>query len=233
MREQTAGQTRKPVETRGRTGGQSVGVQAAAPSKQTVEPRRQSIESIVQTSLEFNLVDKIENYKFLVGIKSDQSICSGIIITNFKIMTTAQCMIQNDTKFTLILGSKNLNEPFQVLNITDKEIIVHPAYNKQFPYANDIAIIQLKTMIKFGPKVGKLDVVAKNSPIKPGNNVTMLAYLDNRLRYINSKIGDFETCRSSYREINSDNPQLQMEQQFCITLPNGQWNNTYEGGIFD
>ncbi|XP_031632801.1 uncharacterized protein LOC116346741 [Contarinia nasturtii] len=217
LRGRPAGSTSQPIETRKRTGVQGVGDPSIGPSRQTVQ-------STDESTTDGTLVDNIEGYKYMVGLKDDGFLCSAAILTNYQIIAAAHCL--RDKKFVnLILGSLNLGEPFQTQNFTDKQIILHPAFNSEVPCVNDIAVIQLKIKLKFGPKIGKLDIIDRNYVAKPGDNVTMLAYVNNRLHTINSTIGEFESCRSSYQERNNDDPQLEKERQFCITF-----DGKYDGG---
>lgn len=84
----------------------------------------------------------------------------------------AHC-VKNRTSFTLIFGSTDIDDPHYTVNITEKDIIIHPEYSGGRPYRNDIAVVEMKKMLKFGPKMDKIDMVDENYIPKTGDTVTM------------------------------------------------------------
>lgn len=141
-------------------------------------------------------------------------------------MTSAQC-VQGKMSVTLIAGGVNLNEAYQTLNVSKNEIIVHPGYNID---VNNIAMIQLKSGLKFGTKIGKIEQVNAAYKPKQADGVTIFGYINDQLRYINSTIHDFASCQQTHQQRKSDDPLLDEDLQFCINLSGGENNKLYEGG---
>lgn len=162
-----------------------------------------------------------------IGISS-QTVCSAIILTLSKVLTAAHCLV-NCQSVSLIVGTTNLDESFQTINITEKDIVIHPDYSEHLAYVNDIAIIQLKSSLKGGVKVGKIDIVDKAYKISVGNKVYVLGYSENRLRLVNTTVHDMVACRNSYWERNNNEPRLDEKRQFCVKL-DVERNDKYIGG---
>ncbi|XP_031624500.1 uncharacterized protein LOC116341525 [Contarinia nasturtii] len=99
--------------------------------------------------VEGNLVDKIEDYNFVVGLEmpvndTHSKKCVAIIVSPWKILTAAHCVktsVENATEVLLRFGTLNLEEPLSKVVITKDDIFVHPRYGGFTPlvaFANDI-----------------------------------------------------------------------------------------------
>jgi V8-like Glu-specific endopeptidase len=179
-------------------------------------------------------------------------LCSATIITNSKILTAAHC-VHNKYSVTLEFGTVDTDEQYKTVNVSREEIFVHPQYSSGPCYINDLAVIQLKTALKFDSRVDKIEMVDKKYIIDTDDKVTLLGHSNGELfrrehatsiesiiefstgylRYFNSTIAGFVGCRRSYCERNNDNPWLEEERQFCVKLPDGKGNigTGYAGGI--
>ncbi|XP_031633673.1 uncharacterized protein LOC116347270 [Contarinia nasturtii] len=173
-----------------------------------------------QTANTGSLVDKIEGYKYMAAIfytregSSSQSVCSATIISNYKILAPGHCLhlVQ---PVTLILSSKNLDEPQQTVSIPPELIVIHPEYNTN-TLLNNLAMIQLKAMLKFGSKMGKCEMATSTYKVKDDEEVTIVGYSGNRLHIANATISNFEACKMSYSQISDDSPMLVEKKHFCI-----------------
>ncbi|XP_031625636.1 chymotrypsin-2-like [Contarinia nasturtii] len=189
------------------------------------------------------LVDKIEDSNFVVGIQYHKSFthhpfnCAGTIVSNCKIVTAAHCVFGRSS-FTLIFGTIDLHKPIHTVNITENDIIVHPIYSKKSPWFNDIAVIELKKKLKFSPMIDKIDMVDEGYVAKTDDQISMFGFTESihpdrtpkrsNLRSVNSTIADFETCKSSYWNKCKDRV-LENQRQFCVSLRNGTHNLTNSG----
>ncbi|XP_031627711.1 uncharacterized protein LOC116343649 [Contarinia nasturtii] len=101
----------------------------------------------------------------------------------------------------------------QYKNFTrDADVVMHPEFDMGEPWGNDIAVIILRTPLKFNSKVDKVEMVDEDYIPMPGDHVTMLGYTESKhpkrifkenkpfLRRINSTIGDLEECQNLYRQ---------------------------------
>lgn len=181
------------------------------------------------------LVDKIGNYKHVAAVQyketgsNEVEVCTATIMTAFKIMTAAHCVFERKS-VNLIVGSTNLDDPYQTVNVSSQEIICHPEFSIAEPYENDLAVIQLKKMLKFDGKIGQKDSVNKGYKPTQGQSVTILGYSNKKLRLIESTIHDMVACRYSYLELNKDDPWLDDAKQCCVSLANT--NGIYAGGWY-
>lgn len=162
--------------------------------------------------------------------------CGAIILSSKKLLIPANC-VHDRGAITLAVATVNSDEPYFEIDVSEEEIIIHPLFSKgSSPYLNDIAVIQLKRTLKFGAKIGKIDLIEKNYKARAGEFITILGYSesnnpyrkysDTQLRNFNSTVTDFEVCRNIY----SGSTNLENEKQFCVML-NQHTNLTYPGGI--
>lgn len=192
-----------------------------------------------QITFESGLVRNIEDYKYTAALlyryekEGGRYICSATIIANNKILTAAYC-VHRKYSVSLELGTLDTDEQYYTVNVSQQEIFVHPQYSDDPVYVNDIAVILLKSPLKFDSKVGKIDRVNGNYVIDTDDKVTLLGHSKGYLRYFNSTIAGFVGCRYSYWEKNNDNPWLEEERQFCIKLHDDAENigTGYSGGMY-
>lgn len=182
------------------------------------------------------MVLKIENYKYTAGLlykKIDddaQYLCSATIISNSKLIVAAHC-VHNKMSVTLEFGALNTDDHYYTVNVSELEIFVHPQYSEDPIYVNDIAIIQLKTALKFGTKVGKVDMVDEDYTINMDEEVTLVGHSKNYLRYFESTISSFSRCRNLYRKRNNDHPWLEEHRQFCVEMRRENIGAGFAGGF--
>lgn len=72
------------------------------------------------------------------------------------------------------------------------DIFVHPLYSGRVPISphfNDLVVIQLKTPLKLGTKIGKIDMVDEYFVPKKGDKVKMLVSIT-RIGFIENLIFD-------------------------------------------
>lgn len=163
----------------------------------------------------------------------DQRTCTATLVSNNKILTSASCLLPNRTLPTLAFATTNTDEPYYKVDISSEdEIFIHPEYDDDTK-DNDICVIELKTALKFGQKIGKIDMVDKGYVAKMGDTISMFAfaesdnpqrsYYDTQLQYIESKIVNLNICNYY-----SDDEKLvpKKDKQFCVTLPSGTTINT-------
>lgn len=171
--------------------------------------------------------------------------CTATILSNNKIVTSANC-VTSVHSVTLVLATVNTDEPCYKVKINDDEIHIHPEFDKN-TNCNDIAVLELKTALKFGPKVGKIEMVDKSYASK-GMDVTILGFSESNdpnrdysathLRYIDATVFDFKACQFLFVEIQPPRL-LDEDRQFCIILRGGQYydniENKFSGGmnVFD
>ncbi|XP_031639025.1 granzyme K-like [Contarinia nasturtii] len=194
------------------------------------------------------LVGNIEHYKYMVGfqLNIDQNhsshFCSGIIISERKILSVAHCLHQGNS-FTLKFGALKLDKPHYTLDITNKDFTIHPEYSGGDPYHNDIAVVELETPLIFGPKIGKINmidyrIIDKNYASEGGNTVTMLGYTESDgrdrnmtvspLKSIDATTAEFFQCQTLVYEQHMDRL-IQKDREFCVNLHKGQRHNTNQG----
>lgn len=75
---------------------------------------------------------------------------------------------------TLAFATTNIDEPYYTLEVSQDEIVVHPDYTGSYPYSNNIAVIELKNNLTFGPKINKIDLVDVNYKTKTVKYVDMV-----------------------------------------------------------
>ncbi|XP_031639845.1 uncharacterized protein LOC116351834 isoform X2 [Contarinia nasturtii] len=223
----------RPGSTAGGSGGQT-----SVPSRQTSRSSGSNVPSSSGSqTTENELVRKIEDNKYTAAllykddINGDRYLCSATIITNYKVLAAAHCL-HNKYSVTLELGTLDTDIQYSTVNVSTQEIFVHPQYSADPIYVNDIAVILLKKALKFDSKIGKIDMVDKKYVIDTDDKVTLLGHSKGYLRYFNSTIAGFVGCRRSYWEKNNDNPWLEEDRQFCVTVHDGEENigTGYSGG---
>lgn len=167
------------------------------------------------------------------GLQITERVCSGTIVSNNKIVTTADC-VDGAQSIVLAVATTNSDEPYKRIKVSAGEIIKHPFYNRSNSYMNNIAVILLRTALKTGSKVGTINMVNRNYVARSGGDVLLLGYpdpsgissrkyTDTQLRKLNSTIADFDVCNSMYEF------SLAERQQFCIILNDGE-HRKFTGG---
>lgn len=145
-------------------------------------------------------------------------------------------MYKKGLSYTLVFGTLDVEEPHQTLSASDYDIILHHEYCPN-TFKNDIAIFQLKTILWFGPKLYKIDIIDRDYRPKEGDYVKMLGYtktedrkkiFKSNLQYVDSKVEDFSVCKEMY--INHKRKRsLEDGRQFCVSLRNKTRHNTNKG----
>lgn len=72
----------------------------------------------------------------------------------------------------------NLDKPYHKVVITKDQIFIHSQYTHNIqlaPHINDIAVMKMKTALKFGTRIGKIEMVGEYFEPIAGNHVRMLA----------------------------------------------------------
>ncbi|XP_031622742.1 chymotrypsin-like elastase family member 1 [Contarinia nasturtii] len=193
--------------------------------------------------IEGNLVDRIEDHNYMVELKyyksEDESkfCCAGVIVSPWKILTVAHC-VHNRTAFRLIFGTINVFAPLETVEITEKEVTIHPEYSGGVLLSNDIAVIQLNKPLVFNSKINQIKMVTDYYAAKAGDTVKMLGFTEgigpnrtttrSNLRYVESTITDFRTCHNSYWN-HKMKRWVDENTQICVDLRNRTINNTNRG----
>lgn len=73
------------------------------------------------------------------GVTSRVLNCGASIISPWKIVTAAHCIL-NQTSFSLVMGTLNIRNPLHMVDLTDKDITMHPKFSRGPPWTNDIGI---------------------------------------------------------------------------------------------
>lgn len=124
---------------------------------------------------------------------------------------------------TLELGGTHVHDKSSIkVTVRPEQIFIHPEYNDDPVYVNDIAVIKLAEELKFDKKIG-IDMVDKNYVIKTSSNVTMLG-LNTKfdLHAFSSKVVDFSQSQESYIEKRSRFPSLDPKRYFFVKLLAGE-----------
>lgn len=175
-----------------------------------------------------SLVENIENHKYMASIQFVYQIeddqgkierwigrCGGVIVSPYKIVSASHCFqYLTFYKFVINFGSLDPDNPLFSLDGSHvRRLIKHPNYSDYFPrnHGNDIAVIELKTPIPFGPKIGKIDLVDRGYIPKPNDTVKTIGYtmlnetdarnlISSPLRYVDSTIEEFSICELGMRK---------------------------------
>lgn len=93
--------------------------------------------------------------------ESSNWICGGSILNERIVMTAAHCLYgcSRKSKFTVSVGHKNLKKG---VVSTIRNYLIHPHYNNEITI-NDVALMTVKTELKFGKKVKRLALM-ENPP---------------------------------------------------------------------
>ncbi|XP_031634164.1 uncharacterized protein LOC116347624, partial [Contarinia nasturtii] len=201
------------------------------------------VDVLVQAIVYGSLVDRIEDYNFMVGLWYYENstyryyYCGGAIVSPWKVVTAAHCIYNKSNTISVIAGTLNINETYQALNFTrDEDVVLHPEYAIDGHLANDIAVINLRTPLKFSSRVDKVEMVDEGYMPNPGDHVTVLGYTESEepgrivkpykyhLRHVNSTIANFERCKATYgRDI------LAKQLYFCVSLKHGKVHLSNKG----
>lgn len=175
----------------------------------------------------------------MVGIiyesNNNKHVCNGVIVAKNKVVTAARCLI-NAQSVTLAFATINIDEPYYAVDIDGDEIIIH-RYYARIASSNDIAMIQLKKALKFGPKIDKIDtMINQNYLVRCGTDVIVLSYsesddpnrsyLDTHLRYINGTVVNLRLCREM-----GSMWVLDEKQQICVRIRDDKSNAIFSGGM--
>lgn len=89
--------------------------------------------------------------------------CSGVILNNRFILTTAHCSIHHQPNLMTAVSESNYNNIFVDQHIAIEEIIIHESFNSETKHS-DIALLKTVGEIPFNTNVQKISIA---DPIKP------------------------------------------------------------------
>ncbi|XP_045763685.1 trypsin 5G1-like [Maniola jurtina] len=148
-------------------------------------------------------VDSIIQFPFVVQVTTTLTFCSGVIISENYILTTAQCIYFNQDPIEVRAGSVVRGEGFL---IPIAEAVYHP--DNSFSTDYDIAYMRTETPLVFGEDMepGVLVMTRDRTPIlfnvtgwgKRGNEISNERY--NVLRTLRLLTVSKRYCESEYRE---------------------------------
>ncbi|XP_059612076.1 trypsin 5G1-like [Phlebotomus argentipes] len=156
---------------------------------------------LVQPYVIDGLPTELGQFPYVVAVKSDNNLCSGVIIGEYWVLTAAHC---KTSSAYIVAGSIDTAIGGQMYQI--KEFITHPKY-KQLSF--DIAIIVLKKRLTFSKLINKLPL--NQSVIKDKLNVDLAGFgkskhdEDEYGKLFHAKLTtvDQKTCESVLR-VNND-----------------------------
>ncbi|CAK1540397.1 unnamed protein product [Leptosia nina] len=147
-----------------------------------------------------------------------QHFCGGSIIASRWILTAAHCTIKNKKDVKVVAGTNSLSSGGDTYEIG--EIIQHEKYNGS-SFANDIKLLKLTKEIKFGNKVGTINLPSKDTPGKVELVASGWGYTDNRrtvpdkLQKLTVTTLSVKDCQQSdLKRYHNTNPIT--EKQICI-----------------
>lgn len=190
----------------------------------------ETVPDIIPTS---GLVDeKTHNsYKFVAKLfyktskDSPYYLSSATILSDRKIVTAAQ-NVANSTSVVLSFNTLTAEENTYKVEVSPSEIIVHPRFEKNPDYVNDVAVIVLKKALK---NVTPIKMVSKTYKPSPNHEVSLAGYSNGPLSYINANIKNFIACRHAYFKKNSKKF-LEDGKQFCVNIGNLILSEGWVGG---
>ncbi|KAJ8729250.1 hypothetical protein PYW08_000831 [Mythimna loreyi] len=92
----------------------------------------------------------LEKYPFAVQFFNYGSLCGGVILNSWSVLTSGHCFESNqDTdEMRVQIGSKYIYD-FSAKKHKISYFVVHENYNRKIPFENDIGILFVKEQIKF------------------------------------------------------------------------------------
>ncbi|PZC81123.1 hypothetical protein B5X24_HaOG200402 [Helicoverpa armigera] len=110
----------------------------------------------------------LEEYPFAVQFFNLGSLCGGVILNTWAVLTSAHCLDNNKNikKMTVQVGSKYIYD-FNAKKYDLSSYEVHEDYNKVIPFENDIAMLFVKKPIKFNKLAKKGILVNHNKWMNP------------------------------------------------------------------
>jgi len=99
------------------------------------------------------------------GTTSLRFICSGTIVKEDKVVTAAHCLEDRAAKYFIISGAFlriRLPTPWrQVREVSS--LAIHPMFNAEIPYDNDLAVLTLATDLEYTRFTGQIEIAGRNS----------------------------------------------------------------------
>ncbi|XP_031632067.1 serine protease 3-like [Contarinia nasturtii] len=205
----------------------------------------------VEAIIDGELVKDITQHKYVTGIlinkKVNRSIfrfygCTGVIVSKYKILTAAHCLFGRSS-LTLAFGSVDLSNSSYAVVVTSEDFTTYPGYVDELN-KHDIGVIELKEPLPFGKTIGRIEMVEKDyipdSSFHNADVVTILGYTESseaigrkctpsKLRWVQSMVHRFDTCKSMYAAAKPDEPLLNLRKEFCICLEFGSKHVTNSG----
>lgn len=184
----------------------------------------------------FDIVEKIENRNYMVGLLNNKEFkCGAVIVSKYKILTAAHCVYQKES-VSLKFGTLHLGQTYFDRIISREEIIIHPEFSKKIPYVNNIAVILLKNMLNFDQKIGQIEMVGKDFKLEEESPIIALGYSNSTrfLQFVRSINAPFHKCHISYWERNKYYL-IKENKQLCFGLDIEKRNtiSTFDGGKLD
>lgn len=151
-----------------------------------------------------------------------ERICIGTIISDYKIVTPAQC-VANKKSFKVNFGIINESKPNYTVTVPLNHVTKNSKYDSA-QKAYDLAVIEIEHKIQFNAKVGKMKLINKTSQVLSiGAEVIMLGYIKgsstNNLQSFKSIVMDFSKCERLYW--NRASIRLNRDTHFCVDLCDG------------
>uniref|UniRef100_A0A2A4JWI7 Peptidase S1 domain-containing protein n=1 Tax=Heliothis virescens TaxID=7102 RepID=A0A2A4JWI7_HELVI len=110
----------------------------------------------------------LEKYPYSVQFFNLGSLCGGVILSSWTVLTSAHCLDVNKNIYDMNVqvGSKYIYD-FNAKKHELSSYEVHDDYNKKIPFENDIAILFVKEPIKFNESAKKGILVTHNRWMDP------------------------------------------------------------------
>lgn len=159
--------------------------------------------------------------------------CIGTIVSQHKVMAPARCVYRRSS-VKLEFGILNSSKPDFTVNVSLKDITIHPGYSSYMDNYN-IAVIELPNKIEFGPNVTNIEMVDESHVLETWTEVSILGYAKGdqsqaKLHAIVSDITSFKTCHDGYDTVNRM-VMLREGLEFCVNMHDAFSTNAhYYGG---